>query len=423
MKYFFLKILRKIDAKTYLVFVFYFGNPGYLNLQFIRNILTENPKLREWKVIKRKLRKLKFGNQTNFYQSKLVIEQKGFAEAVINKVHDKIDTSVIRLNVPDRNFYHFMNVHFYTGNDFIANNENTYWDKLKFSNFSTNNVQDANIVCVDRILQEITIVEAFSVINLEYAINCSGVHFPHWAHFLLERYESLIKLKTIIEKMNLPMPVVLVVSSMDMHIGEMMKKIFSDNSIFEFKEIESGVKVVCKNLFHLDRGAMIKDDGENSYLNDIIMRQSVKNCLIELNNPNEFISNPTRIFIGRTGNRNLINYKEVRDYFLGHGFIECFPNELDLEEKIDLFARASHIAGPGSSGFTNAIFSNKNVKIIGFLNQGRMVDTYLSGVIENPQNITVLLGDEIKSGDPHSNYYVSLDEIKNFIIKTNFLLN
>ena len=126
---------------------------------------------------------------------------------------------------------------------------------------------------------------------------------------------------------------------------------------------------------------------------------------------------PTRekvklFLIRRSPVRNLVNWKEVEDYFSTLGFMLIDGKDYSLEQKADLFGRAEIIAGAFSSAFTNVIFA-QNAKVLLFMNIARASDTFITALstIGNCKILGVVGEDEYPSG-VHSSYRISLDEIK-----------
>ncbi len=60
--------------------------------------------------------------------------------------------------------------------------------------------------------------------------------------------------------------------------------------------------------------------------------------------------------------RLLLNEIEVVDRFEKNGFEIVFPDSLDFDNQIRLFAEAKAIAGPSGSGMLNALFSGASAK-------------------------------------------------------------
>jgi tetratricopeptide (TPR) repeat protein len=59
------------------------------------------------------------------------------------------------------------------------------------------------------------------------------------------------------------------------------------------------------------------------------------------------------------GNRALLNEAEVRDLFASKGFQIVYPEQLDLQETLELFAAPACVAGPYGSAIRNLVFCRK----------------------------------------------------------------
>jgi capsular polysaccharide biosynthesis protein len=124
----------------------------------------------------------------------------------------------------------------------------------------------------------------------------------------------------------------------------------------------------------------------------------------------------TRIFIGRTGGRNVTNYAEIVHVFEKFGFTEVAPHLMSFKEKVDIFSRAEFIVGPGSSGFANIIFCNLNPKILMFLNASRHQDMLLTKIAKhNNLSFELMLGAEVSPGEADSDYTIDIDELNEYL--------
>jgi capsular polysaccharide biosynthesis protein len=68
---------------------------------------------------------------------------------------------------------------------------------------------------------------------------------------------------------------------------------------------------------------------------------------------------PQKIYISRkkTRLRKLLNEEECERLFVQYGFTPICPESLPFTEQVNLFARATHIAGPVGTGLHNIVFS------------------------------------------------------------------
>lgn len=203
----------------------------------------------------------------------------------------------------------------------------------------------------------------------------------------------------------------------DQQILELIKIELSEYKNIELVILKNGESVDCETLFHIDLDSYIAIHGFLSSPHSIFISKftreywlKLKTKLVAKNNNQDL-----KLFIGRKGKRNVSNYKLVRDFFMNKGFVEIFPEEYTLQEKVNLFNSASHIVGPGSSGFTNIIFCQEKTKVVWFLNFARTCDTYLTNYCnENNIDLTTLVGDDEIPEDLNSNYYLNIELIKSY---------
>lgn len=70
--------------------------------------------------------------------------------------------------------------------------------------------------------------------------------------------------------------------------------------------------------------------------------------------------------------RYIINAAEVEKKLVSHGFQTIVPEELSLNEQVQLFRSARVLAGPNGSAFTNQIFMPSNSHILEFFGRDRV---------------------------------------------------
>lgn len=77
-------------------------------------------------------------------------------------------------------------------------------------------------------------------------------------------------------------------------------------------------------------------------------------------------SYPERIYISRSGARyrRLFNEAEVLALLQTYGFVSVAPEELSLDEQINLFRNAKAIVAPHGSGFTNILFCQPGTVVV-----------------------------------------------------------
>lgn len=71
-----------------------------------------------------------------------------------------------------------------------------------------------------------------------------------------------------------------------------------------------------------------------------------------------------RIYLARSGGRNIRNGAEIEAIFRAAGFAVVDPARLSFAEQVRLFASASHIAGPMGAAFSNLVFAEPGTHVI-----------------------------------------------------------
>jgi capsular polysaccharide biosynthesis protein len=260
-------------------------------------------------------------------------------------------------------------------------------------------------------------------IHSKVAFNLMGTYSHNWAHFLAQYYPKMSFLNDLpkLEEIDLIIP-----KNTDPHIKYLIEYELNNYPHIGILEVDIESEIVCEKLYHVSLGTFLGDDGYFPTPFAIL----ISNSTIKFWNKKAMELVPKdakqyrRIFIGRTGFRNLKNYNEVLDFFIDKGFEEIFPHLLNIEEKIKIFSEAKYIVGPASSGFTNSIYSQSGTKILAFINSFRYLDTLLAGFSNyKKQENWIMTGKDDNLNNMNSSYEISLNEIKLFLEKNKFLDN
>ena len=75
----------------------------------------------------------------------------------------------------------------------------------------------------------------------------------------------------------------------------------------------------------------------------------------------------TRIYLGRSGGRNIGNAAEVAEVFRRHDFVVIDPARLSFAEQVAIFRSATHIAGPVGAAFANLVFASPGARVMGII--------------------------------------------------------
>jgi capsular polysaccharide biosynthesis protein len=257
--------------------------------------------------------------------------------------------------------------------------------------------------------------------HLEIVFHVTGSFSAHWGHFLAEYFPRMEYLKALggrDEKID-----IVVFEQTDPHIIAVIKEVVSEFSFVRVNVVPKDVEICCSSLYYVSNDTFISDMGSiQSPLNVLISDSSAKYLYefgkkatqtLKVNNKLK------RVFIGRSGKRNLVNYKECLDFFTELGFTEVFPHRLSYRDKLELFANVEYVVGPGSSGFTNIIYCQKLKGVIQFFNKTRHTDMYLTKLAHLMSvPVYTLIGNEVVSSDMDSDYTINISDIvsclKNF---------
>jgi capsular polysaccharide biosynthesis protein len=325
----------------------------------------------------------------------------------------------IKIKVQPKYFYKIEDVEIIVGNDFLIKGEAAYWDKMfNMPAFPHILPMDKNLISYDK--QVISLREDLTseeVLYIEEAFFFCGVHSEFWSHFLVERLPQLKILKErIIPEAPNRIKIVLP-SNIDLHSRELAKEYMGD--LADFIYVDQRVKIKCKNLWFVDRMSWLSDHANEMSILDNLIEPNANDFLLRYRGN---IEDPRKkLFLERTGIRNLTNYQDVRSFFIQNDYTMVTPHELTLSKKKHLFASASHIVGPFSSAFANLIFCSPSVKVLDFANFSRCFDSYYCSLIEKSENFYMLPGIELQKGNPHSNYYIGLNDIIKYSKKLGFV--
>jgi capsular polysaccharide biosynthesis protein len=257
-----------------------------------------------------------------------------------------------------------------------------------------------------------------------------GVHSAFWAHFLVQYLPKLFFLKEIQSVVSQRITVILPPYK-DEQIREIVCSYLKQLKNINIIELKKNSIADCKILYHLENTSHISD--HSNFFNpsdviipritlDLLKKSFVDQYLASNTLNNSLKSTPFRkLYIGRTGNRNIINKEEVENYFSKLGYDLVYPHKLSLEEKVKTFREADVIAGVLSSGFTNIMFCRPGTKILAFTNFQRTFDCYISTISKYyALDLMVITGTDTDDSI-HSSFRIHLDKIKSayseFVLK------
>lgn len=112
--------------------------------------------------------------------------------------------------------------------------------------------------------------------------------------------------------------------------------------------------------------------------------------------------------------RCLLNSKEVEEEFIGAGFQIIYPELLSISDQIEIFSRASAIAGEAGSALHNSLFALPEAEVI--ILQSRSDGSFLQGGLcqAKGQRYTYVFGESLSKypGDRDASYIIDVNVLK-----------
>lgn len=327
------------------------------------------------------------------------------------KVLGICDGGEIKYDFEDEIFYELSDVSFNIESDFIRKDEFVVCEKLYRKDSSILTLEDFDFIKKQG--NNIFLIERSNSIYLENVFFMTGILSGFWSHFLICFYPRLAYLESInTDEISIVIPY-----KLDTNIKQLIEENILDQGRIKIIEVDHDTTVFCKKLFYAKINSYILCHSNHSSPYTIqISKQTSQFLFAKFSKlaPKKHL--PFRkLFISRTGLRNIQNYSEILSYFMSLGFEEVIPHKLSIDEKRKLFGEAKWIVGPLSSGFTNIIFCNPGVQILAFTNVSRCFDPYLSTLCEIfDGKILFITGSDVNS-DINSDYFINISEVKKFM--------
>ena len=389
----------------------------YYSLRIIGNVIEYIKSSKMFDILKIK--------PTIFFEGYIVkkVQSANYQKMRLPDVHNLLKDNSLNCYFHDINIYKFSKSLITSQSDVIRFKNCVFWQKIENRASAQNIPIDDNCIYYSHTNENIYLLNYDESISIDSGFNLCGVHINAWGHFLLSyipKVYALINSKDLIP-INTP---VLVPEDIHAQEKEILKTLLEGH--FPILYVKKDLNIFCKTLYHCSSIGYLSDHGFFTHPTDMTIPDytgkalSWASKLLKANTPK---TSGRKIYIARGPNRNLINAFEVEAYFKENGFQFIHPHLLSLSEKIEVFANATHIAGPISSGFTNFIFCNPGVKILGFFNFARCYDPLVSAVNESGQfncQLYVLTGSEEPSGNPNNSFHIPLPAITEFIGEINF---
>jgi capsular polysaccharide biosynthesis protein len=324
----------------------------------------------------------------------------------------------IRVSNKGVQIYKFKNASFLQNSDFIRlKNKQAFVHKWKLQENIFTRFGDEDLIEYNKDEESCRLRTYKKSKSFDCVFHMSGCFSRAWSHFLIQNLHRLSYLKSIEEKeINIVLP-----KDCDSHILGLIKFCIKKHNNVNLVHVESERQIFCRSLYYCSTDSHLGDIGTVPTLfhiqtsNETVkyICQTAEEIAAKLPKTNL----PQKIFIGRKGEiRNIENYKKIWQIFKSAGFKEIFPHLYSLDEKASLFKNAKYIAGPGSSGFSNIIFSSAQAKVLIFVNATRHADMYLTKIAQQKKiSLESIVGSELNPGQENSNYFIDPKTVLEFI--------
>lgn len=346
----------------------------------------------------------------------LILKEKTIERTFFSKIFNLAEESWVDFIYPKIEVKKFTDALVYSGSDFIITKDGAIWEKFFKPQWS-------KIIPLDNALlmikdQNIFIKKAKQIKKIDYGFSLCGVHSTVWAHFLIQYLPKLYLIKEIQEVINHDITVI-VPPYKDPQIREIVFPYLSQFKNLNIIELKCNDAINCKVLYHIENTSHLPDNANYINPSDLIIPNFTFNILNN-NLIKHFIDNSEdstklhsrKLYIGRSGIRNLVNHEEVEQYFISQGFEIIHPHSNTLIDKIKVFSEAAIIVGPASSGFTNLVFCKTGTKALAFVNFQRTFDGYGATLAKNYGIDLILVTGNDQNDSIHSSYYIPLDTVK-----------
>jgi hypothetical protein len=344
-------------------------------------------------------------------------------EVVINKTPKILNLGIldteIKVMVPERTIHLYKDAVVRANSSFIylgydSENPKVIIEKLKYPTNIKSIIAETRLAVNDDYW---TFTRKPKRINLDLVLSFAGHYSNHFGHFILEyleRFEHLNHLGVDIGQLN-----ILLQNPLDRNIRELVEQRKHEFG-FKLIEIDSQTEVYAKRLFTIDPMNIVTDGANYASVTDKLFRRGSFDYYSSFQSA-QLNGQGGKVFLKKTGVRNLVNYDEVEKLFADKGYEVVEPSNLTILEKLQLFSKTSYVVGPGSSAFLNCFWCPIDVKIMVFINYEIAFDNPLQNMLSNPENIYYLAGKEFNYTFYNSDYMIDIDTIKKYSIKLGFI--
>ena len=332
------------------------------------------------------------------------------------KIYDLSLGGEIKVVTKGIQVYEFNEISFLINSDFLRfNDQSVFCDKILRIESLFNKCGDQDFINFQN--NEIILKRYDKRQYFDYVFHLTGCFSKVWTHFLVQFLPKLKYLHLLPHNKRIS---ILLPNDIDSHIISLVDYFIKDLENVEIVFVDNDTRILCKKVMYVSNDTWLSDIGISSSIFHIkISDSTVKFLLSMAKKMCENISccqNKNKLFIGRTGKRNIENYQEVVKYFESIGFVEIFPHLLTFNEKLELFSNADYIVGPLSSGFANIIFCLKNPTVLVMSNQSRYSDMFFTKFSKQLNiNYNTFIGKETLVGNEDSDYNIDLVNLRKCI--------
>lgn len=352
---------------------------------------------------------------------KVVLDDEKFEDVALESVFGLSKGGKYSVYFDQLAVYEFRSAAIHTSSDFIRLGDRVYWDKSSKVQLPMVIPGDSDLIAYDE--TKVILKNKNPDIMIGCGFSLLGMKPNSWGHFvsMLPKFEAL-------KYINEPDLEIILPASVDLHIKEVAEALVLKYRSAKIRYVEDHSIISFEKLYYCSSPNFLADHAYIEHPALAVIRNFSKKIIFEYGtflSKDVEVAKKRKIFIARDGSRNLSNYLEVELYFESLGFEIIRPHQLTLLDKMKIFSEATHIVGPGSSGFANMIFCKPGAKALILQNFARTLDLYFDLFSDEKYfNIktTIMIGIDVVPGAPHSEFYIPIDRIHECIQKTNFLI-
>jgi len=370
------------------------------------------------KIISKSTR-VKLVNESQQGEIVFTVKNAGIEKIPLSYVIEHIEGGEIAFQSPQIDLKNYSNAIVFAKSDFIIIGDKAIWHKSSMPQFTK--FIPADKYLLDYQNDTLYIDKPCKIIDIKNGFSLCGVHSNTWAHFLVQYFPKIDYIEKLLNIINDELTIIVPVYK-DHQIKEIINAYCNKVNRLNIVELQDDEIACCKNLYHIENLSFISDHADYLSPSDLIVPNMVVLFLKEkfLSNIHLFPSSlnyssskKRKLFIVRSGYRNILNIDEIEVFFRSEGFEFINPQDYSLDEKRMIFQEALIIVGPGSSGFTNAIFCKPGTIILAFVNFQRIYDLYMSSIVRMfDLRFFLLTGTDINPASPHSAFFIPIEKIK-----------